>query len=449
MNGQGIAAAAGTQASAALRLKPETTRKVVRRLVPFMILLFLVNQLDRINLGFAALTMNRDLGFTPYVFGLGAGIFFLGYILFEVPSNVVMQRVGARLWMARIMFTWGLVAVGMAFVQGPVSLITMRFLLGVAEAGFLPGMTFYLIYWIPQQERARVQSLFFLAAPLAGLIGAPLSGLLLQMEGFLGLHGWQWMFIIEGLPAVILSFVTYAYLTDRPAEAVWLDPDERASLAATMHQETARIDAHGSYSLMQALTHWRTLCMGLLYIGLIAGLYGIAIWMPTILKSLGTMTNLEATLLTAIPFGIAGAGSVVWANLSDRSGDRYINLSVTLLLGAVGYLLSALVSSPLLAMICLTIAAIGVYSALPIFWTLPSTFLTGAAAAGGIALINSIGGLGGFAGPYFVGWIRNATGQFTYALIALSCCMALSGLGFLIMRRSHPTLVTTPRSRLA
>ena len=436
-------------ASAALRLRAETTRKVVRRLVPFMILLFLVNQIDRINVGFAALTMNRDLGFTPYLFGWGAGIFFFGYILFEVPSNVLMHRIGARTWMARIMFTWGLVACGMAFVTGPASFLTMRFLLGVAEAGFTPGMTLYLIYWIPQQERARVQSLFFLAAPLAGLIGAPLSGLLLQMEGVFGLHGWQWMFLIEGLPAVFLSFVTYFYLTDRPAEAEWLTAEERESLAATMREEYAGIEAEGSYSLMQALTHRRTLYLGILYIGLVSGLYGIAIWMPTILKSLGTMTVMQATLLTAVPFGVAAAGSIVWANFSDRTGERYLNLAATLLVGAGGYLLSALVASPLLAMIFLTIAAIGVYSALPIFWTLPSTFLTGVGAAGGIALVNSMGGLGGFAGPFVVGWIRDSTGQFTYALIALAGAMALSGLGAIALRRTGRGLAAQPKGRLA
>jgi ACS family tartrate transporter-like MFS transporter len=409
--------------------------KVTRRLFPFMIILTMVNFLDRVNVGYAALTMNKDLGIDPAIFGLAAGIFFLGYILFEVPSNVLMHRVGANIWLARIMFTWGLVSMGMAFVTGATSLYVMRFLLGVAEAGFIPGMTLYILLWIPLRQRARLTAYWILATPFAGIVGGPLSGLLLQLDGALGLKGWQWLFIAEGLPAVILAVATYFYLTPTPAKARWLAEDERNWLQRTLEEEDAKINAETrhKFTLGAALLNWRVLILGLLYIGMNMGLSGVNNWMPTIIKSLGTLSNLEVTSITAIPWICGAFAAILWGRYSDRRNERYVNLAIPLIVGAIGFAASAYVSSPLLGIACLSIAVMGIIAGYTVFWVVPGTFLTGLAVAGGIALVNSMGNLGGFIAPFTIGWIKQSTGSFTDALLVLAGALVVSGvIAFLI-----------------
>ena len=415
--------------------------KVTWRLIPFMIILTMVNFVDRVNIGYAALTMNKDLGIDPAVYGFAAGIFFLGYILFEVPSNVLLHRVGANIWLARIMFTWGLVSMGMAFVTGALGLYVMRFLLGVAEAGFIPGITLYILLWIPLRHRARITAYWILATPFAGILGGPISGLLLQLDGALGLRGWQWLFLAEGLPAVLFAFATFFYLTPVPAKARWLQDDEREWLQRTLEQESEQVntEARRRFTLASALLNWRVLVLGLLYIGMNMGLSGINNWMPTIIKSLGTMSNLEVTMVTAIPWICAAVAAILWGRHSDRSNERYINLAIPRIIGAIGFAASAYVSSPLLGIVCLSIAVMGIIAGYTVFWVVPGTFLTGVAAAGGIALVNSMGNIGGFIAPFTIGWIRQGTGSFTYALPVLAGAMATAGvIAFLIRPARHP-----------
>src|SRR5580704_4444129 len=416
-----------TAAAPAEELEVRVIRKVTWRLFPFMIILTMVNFLDRVNVGYAALTMNKDLGIDPAVFGFAAGIFFLGYILFEVPSNILMHRIGANIWLARIMFTWGLVSMGMAFVWDGTSLYVMRFLLGVAEAGFIPGMTLYILTWVPLRHRARLTAYWILATPFAGIIGGPLSGLLLQLDGTYGLRGWQWLFIAEGLPAVLLAFVTYFYLTAKPAKARWLQDDERLWLERTLRDEGEKTEARRKFSLGAALVNWRVLVLGFLYIGMNMGLSGINNWMPTIIKSLGTLSNLQVTSITAIPWICAAVAAILWGRRSDRRNERYVNLAIPLIVGAAGFAASAYVSSPLLGIVCLSVAVMGVIAGYTVFWVVPGTFLTGVAAAGGIALVNSMGNIGGFIAPFAIGWLRQETGSFSQALLVLACGMAAAG----------------------
>jgi MFS transporter, ACS family, tartrate transporter len=410
--------------------------KVTRRLFPLMIILTMVNFIDRVNIGYAALTINHDLGIDPAIFGFAAGIFFLGYILFEVPSNVLLHRVGANIWLARIMFSWGLVSMGMAFVTGATGLIIMRFLLGVAEAGFIPGITFYIMLWIPLRQRARLTAVWILATPFAGIAGGLLAGPLLQLDGVYGLHGWQWLFITEGLPAVLLAIITVFYLTPVPAKAKWLADDERQWLERTLREESERVnvEAQQRFTLAAALLNWRVLVLGFLYIGMNMGLSGINNWMPTIIKSLGTLSNLEVTLVSAIPWVCAAVAAVLWGRHSDRRNERYINLAIPLIIGAAGFAASAYVGSPLLGIICLSIATMGIIAGYTVFWVVPGTFLTGVAAAGGIALVNSMGNLGGFIAPYAIGWLKQETGSFTDALLVLAAGMATAGVIALIIR---------------
>ena len=438
----------GRETSVAGDLETVVVRKVVRRLFPFMIILTMVNFLDRVNIGYAALTMNHDLGIDPSIFGLAAGLFFLSYIAFEVPSNVMTHRVGANIWLARIMFTWGLVSMGMALVVGPTSLYVMRLLLGAAEAGFIPGITLYILLWVPARHRARLTAYWILATPFAGILGGPLSGLLLQLDGVWGLKGWQWLFVAEGLPAVVLSVVTYFYLTAVPAKARWLADDERRWLQNTLEAEGQQIHRvpQGAASLRAALTNWRVLVLGLLYIGMNMGLSGINNWMPTIIKSFGLSSNLAVTSLSAVPWICGAFAAVLWGRHSDRRNERYVALAIPLVIGAAGFAASAFVSSPLLGIICLAIAVMGIIAGYTVFWTVPGTFLTGVAAAGGIALMNSMGNLGGFIAPYTIGWIRQETGSFSDALLVLAGAMAVAGIIAFIIRpgRAMPLAASEP-----
>jgi ACS family tartrate transporter-like MFS transporter len=409
-------------------------RKVAWRLAPLLMVCYFVAFLDRVNVGFAALTMNADLGFDSAVFGFGAGIFFIGYFIFEVPSNLVLEKLGARIWIARIMFSWGLVSAAMALVWNDTSFYIGRFLLGAAEAGFFPGIVLYLTFWFAAEHRAKMIGLFMAAVPISGIIGSPLSGSLLGLEGKLGLHGWQWLFIFEGLPAMILSVVVWRYLTDRPSEAHWLTAAERDWLETTLERERAHRDGVRKYRLGEALTNDRVLLLGVLYFGLVTGLYGVTFWLPQIVKGFGGLSNLAVGFIAALPTLAAAVAMVLWTRHSDRMRERPWHVALPAFMGCLGLSASAIVSDPILSTIALSVALIGIYAAIATSWTLPTAFLTGTAAAGGLALINAVGNLGGFAGPYFVGWIKTATGEYAPALLIIGVGVALSGLIALAMR---------------
>ncbi len=411
-------------------------RKVAWRLAPLLMLCYFVAFLDRVNVGFAALTMNADLGFDSAVFGLGAGIFFIGYFLFEVPSNLVLEKLGARIWIARIMFSWGLVSAAMALVWNAPSFYAGRFLLGAAEAGFFPGVVLYLTYWFAAEHRAKMVGLFMAAVPVSGVIGSPLSGAILGLEGTLGLHGWQWLFVLEGLPSMLLSIVVWRCLPDRPSEAGWLSASERAWIETTLERERLHRDSVRKYRLGEALTNGRVLALSALYLGLVTGLYGVTFWLPQIVKGFGGLSNVEVGFVAALPTLAAAIVMVAWTRHSDRTRERPWHVALPAFAGGAGLIASAYVSDPILSTVALSVALIGIYAAIATSWTLPTAFLTGTAAAGGLALINSIGNLGGFAGPYFMGWIKNATGGYSLALLCIGIALAVSGLIALAMRRA-------------
>jgi MFS transporter, ACS family, tartrate transporter len=415
-------------------LEQRTIAKVSARLIPFLILCYFVAYLDRVNVGFAALTMNKDLGLSASAFGFGAGIFFLAYFLFEVPSNLFLERVGARKWIARIMFTWGVISGATAFIGGELSFYVVRVLLGIAEAGFFPGIIFFLTLWFPAVYRARIIGYFMAAIPLSTVIGAPLSGLLLGLDGFMGMQGWQWLFILEAAPAVILSVVVFFYLTDRPADATWLEPDERAWLVARLEQEQNTRETVRRYSVMQALLNPKVLALSLVYFGAVATNYGLSFFLPQIVKAFG-VSNFQAGLVTALPYVVGVISIVWWGRHSDRTLERRFHLAFPLFVASAGIAASTALDDPTMKMVALSIAGFGIFGCLPVFWTFPTAFLSGAAAAGGIALINSIGNLAGFAGPYAMGRIRDATGSYTGGLLSLSAAgfMAM----FIVLALDH------------
>ncbi|HKA47935.1 MAG TPA: MFS transporter [Methyloceanibacter sp.] len=408
-------------------LEQRTIRKVSWRLLPLIIVIYFVAYIDRTNVSFAALTMNKDLGLSAYVFGWGAGIFFLGYFLFEVPSNVILEKTGARIWIARIMVTWGLVSGAMAFATGPASFLTLRFLLGVAEAGFFPGMILYFTYWFPKAYRARVISALFIAVPGSNALAAVISGAILEMDGLLGLAGWQWMFIVEAIPAVLLAVAVLALMTDRPAVASWLAPEEREWLETRLQEERRRIESAGHLSLARALTDRRVLALSAIYFTIVTATYGITFFLPQIVRGIG-LSNVMTGLVTAIPYTIGTIGMLLWGASSDRRDERRWHFCAACLLAAVGLVGAGLFDSSFLALAFMSVATVGLYGSKPAFWPMPSTFLTGTAAAGGIALVNSIGNLGGYVGPFVVGWIKDGTGSFEAGLYFLAASALMSGI---------------------
>ena len=410
--------------------------KVTRRLVPFLMLLYIVAWFDRINVGFAALQMNRDLGFSASVFGFGAGVFFIGYALFEVPSNLLLARVGARRWIARIMVTWGVISVAMMFVRGPLSFYALRFVLGVAEAGFLPGVIYYLAQWFPRAQRARAISWFMIGIPLSTVLGAPLAGLLLQLNGWHGLAGWQWLYLIEGLPAVLLGFVVWYRLPDTPLQARWLSSREQTALMSAIAAENDGVAARHVLSVRQVLLHPTVWLLGFVLFACQCGSYGLTLWIPQIVKGLSGQSDLMVGLLSALPYIAAAIGMVVLGISSDRSGERIWHVALPSLLGAAGFAASAFLQSPLPALLVLTVAAVGDLGSRGPFWALPPRFLTGSALAAGIALINTMGAVGGFVGPYAVGLVKDATGSFTGGLLLLSGLLVVSAMATLALRRS-------------
>jgi ACS family tartrate transporter-like MFS transporter len=397
-------------------------KKAAWRLVPLLTLGYLFSYLDRNSIGFAGLTMNKDLGLTNTQFGTAAAFFFLSYTLFEIPSNMALYKFGARRWIARIMITWGLVSASMALVKGADSLYFMRFLLGVAEAGFFPGVTFYLASWFPREYRTRILAWFLAAIPLSSLVGAPISGLLLQMDGILGIAGWKWMFILVSLPVTALGFVVLKHLPDRPQDASWLTREEIAAIAA-MH--AAETHDRPKSSLWGALSDPRVILLAVVQFGFTLGSYGVGIWLPLIFKEY-QVSNLAIGFLVAVPYVFATGGMLLWARHVDRTGKKIGNMTIALALGAAGlagYLLSG---SLMFSLIDLSLALVGITAARGIFWAIPPRMLTGAGAAAGLAFINSIGTFGGFVGPYMMGVFRDATGGFTYGIMAMAVIMVVT-----------------------
>ena len=393
--------------------------KVTRRLLPFLFVLYIVCFLDRVNIGFAALQMNQDLGLSPAVYGFGAGVFFLGYVLFEVPSNLVLARLGARVWIARIMITWGLVASAMMFVRGPVSLCVLRFLLGTAEAGFFPGMIYYLSRWYPAAERARAVARFMIAIPISGVIGGPISGALLGLDGRLGLEGWQWLFLLEGLPAVALGFVVLARLPDGPEQVDWLTPAERELLAARLDAERAESTRRHRPGVRRALGSSMVWQLGiLLFLCNAFGVYVLGLWLPQIVREVTRLDDLRVGFVSAIPNLVAAVAMVLVGARSDRSGERLLYVAGCAAAAAIGFVASAWLHSPAGVVLALSLAAAGLLSSHGPFWPLPSAFLSDSAAAGGIALIASIANVAGFLGPYATGVLRGASGSYGWGLTA-------------------------------
>jgi MFS transporter, ACS family, tartrate transporter len=404
------------------------------RFIPFLIVCYFVAYLDRVNVGFAKLTMDAELGLSETAYGFGAGVFFLAYFLFEVPSNIILDKVGARIWIARIMFSWGIVSGAMAFIpeiaratglSAEHTFYLLRILLGFAEAGFFPGIIFYLTLWFPAAYRARIIGYFMAAIPLSSALGSPVSAALLGLDGAGGLKGWQWLFIVEALPSILLAVVTFFYLTDRPADARWLADDQRQWLQRRLAAEDARREHVSPASELASLTDPRVLALSLVYFGAVACVYGVGFWLPTIVKGFGLSIAMTGWV-AAIPYVVAFLGMVWWGLRSDQKGERTMHLAIALALTAIGIGGSAFLADPVLKMIALTIGAFGVYASLPIFWTLPTAFLAGAAVAPGIAAINSIGNLSGYFGPFVMGWIKDATGGFTWGLTTIAACAVVA-----------------------
>jgi MFS family permease len=415
-------------------LERTTTTKVAWRFIPFLVVCYFVAYLDRVNVGFAKLTMDADIGVTDTMFGFGAGVFFLAYFLFEVPSNLLLERVGARRWIARIMFSWGLISGAMAFIpgiakatgiSGEYTFYTLRVLLGFAEAGFFPGIIFFLTLWFPASYRARIVGYFMAAIPLSSALGSPVSAALLGLNGAAGLNGWQWLFVVEAAPSLVLAVVTYFYLTDRPADAIWLDGDERAWLGARLASENKVREVVSPASVLASLYDPRVLALSLVYFGVVACLYGVGFWLPTIVKGFGASIAMTGWI-TAIPYLVGFFGMIWWGMRSDARMERTRHLAIALALAAIGVGVSGVIADPVFKMIALTVGAFGVFAALPIFWTLPTAILSGASAAAGIAAINSLGNLSGYFGPFAIGWIKDATGGFAWGLAAVAACAAMA-----------------------
>ncbi|GAA5116437.1 MFS transporter [Pseudonocardia adelaidensis] len=418
-------------------------RKAMWRLLPFLGFCYLLNYVDRTNVGFAALTMNGDLGLSAAAYGLGAGLFFIGYFFFEVPSNVIMHKVGARLWIARIMVTWGIIASATAFVQGEISFYIMRFLLGVAEAGFFPGIILYLTYWFPRVQRAKMVALFFLAVPVSSVVGGPISTLLIQHgDGAWGFEeGWRFMFFVEGLPSILVGIVVLLLLPDRPHKAKWLSGEERDALEKQITAEDEAQVPHTT-GLREGLRDSRVVGLSFVYFGIVFGSYVLAFFLPQVVSDLQEQFGIKFSiaqigLITAIPYAVACVVMVINARHSDRTGERRLHVAVPAFVGAAGVAVALFMDSPYLVIAAMTLCAVGVNTAIPVFWQLPSTFLTGVGAAAGIALINSFGNIGGFAGPYLTGFLRDLTGNNKAGMFVVAAFMVMAGIVVLVVGRRH------------
>ena len=419
-------------------IEARVTRKLRWRILPFVMLLYFVSFLDRVNVGFAAFSMNKAIGLTSSAYGFGSGIFFLGYILFQVPANLILVRVGARVWIARVVIAWGLVSVASAFVIGPHSFYVLRFLLGVAESGFFPGTILYLSLWFPARERAQAIAVFMAAAPLSTAIGSPISGALMELPKFLGLMNWQWLYIIEALPAILLGFLTYKVLTDLPEGAKWLNAEERTWLVTTLErerEESRRNAATGrGGSVWTALRDPRVLALALVYFGSSGGLYVLGLWSPLILKQFG-YSALTIGWLNSAPSFVAVIAMVLWARHSDRTLERTWHVAIPCLAACAGFVWAGAATTAIPVILALMFVNIGVNGNKGPVWAMPSMFLSGASAAAGIALINSMGNVGGFVGPVLVGWLKDKLGSYTAGLDVVGAMCALSAVVVVILAR--------------
>ncbi|NOT12616.1 MAG: MFS transporter [Methylococcaceae bacterium] len=401
-------------------------RKLAWRLLPPLYLIYILAYLDRMNVGFAQLQMKESLQFSDAVYGLGAGIFFIGYTLFEIPSNLILDKVGAKIWLTRIMITWGLVSSSMVFIETPRDFYILRFFLGVAEAGSFPGLILYFSYWFPAGVRAKYGALLITATAASGLIGAPLAGFMLGMDGFLGWRGWQWLFLVEGIPSILFGMVLYFWLTDRPAHASWLNDEEKDWLERTLSDEPKVLTQHHAADLKQVLGNAGVWKLALLYFVVVINYYSISLWLPQLIQHWSGLDNVHTAFLTALPYFVTVIVMVIVGAHSDKMAERRWHIAVCAWISASAFAVSPYLESPVLALLAITIAAAGIWSILAPFWTLPHILLKeGQAKASGLALINSIGNLGGFAGPYIVAWLKTSTGDFKVALPLLASILAV------------------------
>jgi D-galactonate transporter len=404
-----------------------TYRKVSWRLIPLLLICYVIAYLDRVNVGFAKLQMLNDLGFSDLIYATGAGIFFIGYFFFEVPSNIILHKVGARVWIGRIMITWGILSACMMFVTTPTSFYVLRFLLGVAEAGFFPGIILYLTYWYPSNRRGHITSLFMTGIPLSGVIGGPLSGGIMTLfDGYNGWAGWQWMFLLEGLPAVALGVVVFVFLDDRISRAKWLTEEERALLEKNIASEASEKQEE---SILKIFSSGRVWLLATIYFSFVMGIYGVSFWLPTIIKAMGIGDPLQVGMMSAIPYGFAVFAMILVGRSADRHRERRWHVAIPAMLGAVGLVLSVIwADNTVLAMAALTLATSGILCTLPLFWSLPTAFLAGTGAAAGIAMINSLGNLSGFVSPYAVGWLKELTSSTNAGMYLLSGVLMVGAL---------------------
>jgi ACS family tartrate transporter-like MFS transporter len=429
-------------------VREQVIGRVTRRIIPFAFICYVVAYIDRVNIGFASRALQADLGLTATEYGIGAGLFFLGYCVFEVPSNLILDRVGARRWMARIMVVWGLVSMATMFITDVWSFYIARVVLGLAEAGFFPGMVLYLTYWIPAAERARTNALFMTAAPVSVIVGAPVSGALLKMDGWLGLHGWQWLFLIEGLPAVILGVLALKVFTDRPEQADWLEAGQREWLSRTMNEERAQRGASGHTSLGRSLTSGRVWLLCTIYLMNTSVTYGIFLWLPRMLEEAAGATGMAISALTAIPFVAALVTMVLVGRHSDRTGERKLHVAACATTAAAGLLLAVGFQGHVwMLVLSFTICQMGQRSVMSVFWAIPPMLLAGTGAAAGIALINAIGNLGGFFGPSIMGWLRDATGGYSGGLLVLAAALIVEAVLVVTLRlpATRPAPIVAPR----
>ena len=408
-------------------LESRTMRKVTWRLVPFLMACYFIAYLDRVNVAFAGPSMMQDLGLTAAAFGGAAGIFFIAYFFFEIPSNLALNKFGARVWISRIMVTWGVISGAQAFVTGEVSFYVIRLLLGIAEAGFFPGIIFYMTLWFPAAYRARIIGLFMFAIPVSTVIGSPISGFILDLHGALGLQGWQWIFLIEALPAIIMAVGVLVYLTNRPAEADWLTDEEKTWLQGRLDDERQTREAHFKKDWFRSAFNMRVMALGFVYMATNIPQYGLSFFLPQIIKEFG-VSDIKAGFITTLPYLAGGLGMIIWSRNSDRTGERVWHCIIPFIAMIIGLGAAALADSLLLKMALLCVAAWGFFSVLPVFWTLPTSFLSGAGAAAGIAAVNSIGNLGGYIGPQIFGLLKTTTETDSAGLAFLAAVAAAGGL---------------------
>lgn len=406
-----------------MEFEKDVIRKVTFKLIPALVVLYLVAYIDRAAVGFAHLHMGADVGIGDAAYGLGAGLFFIGYFLFEVPSNLLLDKFGARKWFARILLTWGLITMAMALIQGPYSFYILRFLLGVAEAGFFPGVLYLITQWYPVRHRGKIMGMFILSQPIAMMVAGPLAGALLGMDGIANMHGWQWLFIVVGLPAVLLALPTLLYLPEKINSVKWLSNEQKTWLSNELIKDEAEYDQTRHGNPLHALKDKRVLTLALYYLPVTLSIYGLNLWLPTIIKQFSGGSDLQVGFLSSIPYVFGIIGLLIIPRSTDKLNDRYGHLSFLYALGACGMFFSAWLTSPVMQLIALSVVAFCLFSTTAVFWTLPGRFLTGASAAAGIALINSVGNLGGYIGPFGIGLLKQYTGNMASGLYFLTIVM--------------------------